>query len=119
MGALCASHFEDEKRLNPRLPSTSDMKQRWTKTEDGSPRWARRSVQPWGCPPLHAESAGPAASFPNKPVRLIIPFAAGGGTDIVGRVVAMKPQEAWGQPFVVDNMAGDNALIHEAGIKGE
>jgi len=50
-------------------------------------------------------------AFPNKPMKLIIPFAPGGGTDIVGRTVALKLQEAWGFPVIADNQAGASGLI--------
>jgi len=47
-----------------------------------------------------------ANDFPNKPVKIIVPYAAGGGTDIVARIVAQKLQEKWGPPVVVENRAG-------------
>ena len=47
-----------------------------------------------------------AQSYPGKSVRVIVPFAAGGATDIVARVVAQKLGETWGQQVVVDNRAG-------------
>src|SRR4051812_6397061 len=47
-----------------------------------------------------------AAPWPNKPVRLVIPFPAGGSTDIVGRLVADKLSQSLNQPFVIDNRAG-------------
>ena len=62
-------------------------------------------------PPLWAQPRDAAVAYPSKTVRVIIPFAPGGGTDIVGRVVAAKLQEAWGQAFVVDNRAGGNGTI--------
>ncbi len=46
------------------------------------------------------------SAYPNKTLRLIVPFAAGGGADIVGRVVAQKLTEAFGQQVMVDNRAG-------------
>lgn len=52
-----------------------------------------------------------AQSYPAKPVRMIVPFAAGGGTDIVARTMAPKLTEAFGQSFVVENRAGANANI--------
>jgi tripartite-type tricarboxylate transporter receptor subunit TctC len=47
-----------------------------------------------------------AQAYPNKPVRLIIPFAAGGTTDLMGRILAQKLGDSLGQRFVVENRAG-------------
>ena len=52
-----------------------------------------------------------AQSYPGKSVRVIVPFAAGGATDIVARVVAQKLGETWGQQVVVDNRAGAGGTI--------
>ena len=53
----------------------------------------------------------PAASFPNRPVRIIVPFPAGGPSDIVARVIGQKMSEDWGQPVVVENRPGANTII--------
>jgi tripartite-type tricarboxylate transporter receptor subunit TctC len=47
-----------------------------------------------------------AQAFPTKPVRMIVPWAPGGTTDILGRVIALKLGEKWGQPVVVENRGG-------------
>jgi len=50
-------------------------------------------------------SAG-AQTYPDRPVRIIVPFAAGGGSDVVGRAIAQKLSEKLGQSFVVENRTG-------------
>ncbi|MBX3662741.1 MAG: tripartite tricarboxylate transporter substrate binding protein [Burkholderiales bacterium] len=60
---------------------------------------------------LLASTTAVAQDFPNKPVRIIVPFSAGGATDIVTRVVSQKLTETWGQSIVVDNRAGAGGNI--------
>ena len=57
-----------------------------------------------GCTP--ALAADPPAGYPNKSIRLIVPFPAGGGTDIVARAISVKLTEAWGQQIIIDNRGG-------------
>ncbi|NDZ11981.1 tripartite tricarboxylate transporter substrate binding protein [Variovorax sp. WS11] len=52
-----------------------------------------------------------AQDFPKGPVKIIIPFAPGGPTDTVGRLIAMKLQEIWGQPVIVDYKPGAGTAI--------
>jgi tripartite-type tricarboxylate transporter receptor subunit TctC len=56
-------------------------------------------------------SAAAAQNFPNKPVRLVVAFTPGSSTDIIGRAVAAKLQEVWGQPVVVENRAGAGGTV--------
>ena len=58
---------------------------------------------------LHGVCA--AQTYPARPVRLIVPFAAGGGTDLVGRTIAQKLTETIGQPFIVENRGGAGGVI--------
>ena len=52
-----------------------------------------------------------AQSFPNKPVRLVIPFAPGGSTDANARIIQDKLSTLWGQPVVIDTKPGANTII--------
>jgi len=55
-----------------------------------------------------------ADGYPNKPVRLIVPFAAGGPTDITGRVIGDALTRKWGQPVVIENRAGAGGTLGAA-----
>ncbi|MFC4274418.1 tripartite tricarboxylate transporter substrate-binding protein [Achromobacter aloeverae] len=60
-------------------------------------------------------AAAPAAAFhPTRPVTLVVPYGAGGGTDVVGRLFAQKLGAMWRQPVVVENRAGANGAIGAA-----
>src|SRR5437870_6021684 len=56
-------------------------------------------------------AAAPAQDYPARPVRLVVPYAAGGNADIFGRTLAQKLGDALKQPFVVENRAGANGGI--------
>lgn len=58
-----------------------------------------------------ANAVSIAQVYPGKPVRLIVPFAPGGGVDITTRVIAQKLSEMWGQQAIVDNRPGAGGII--------
>ena len=62
--------------------------------------------------PAHAQS------YPSKPIRIVVPFTPGGGSDIVTRVIGPKLVDAWGQQVVVDNRAGAGGTIGAAIVSG-
>ncbi len=52
-----------------------------------------------------------AQNFPNKPIKIVVPFVPGGGSDSVARVIAKGMTEQLGQPVVVENRGGANTII--------
>ena len=58
-----------------------------------------------------ASPAGAADEYPARPVRIVVPFAPGGGTDIVGRILAQRLSERLGQGFIVDNRPAGSGII--------
>lgn len=59
--------------------------------------------------PVAAQSA--ADKYPDKPIKIIVPYPPGGSTDTLGRAIAQKLQEKWGQPVLVENKPGASTLI--------
>jgi tripartite-type tricarboxylate transporter receptor subunit TctC len=55
--------------------------------------------------------AAHAADYPEKPIRIIVPFTPGGSTDILARMIGQKLQEAWGQQVIADNRPGANGVV--------
>ena len=69
---------------------------------------------------LAGSAFGQADNFPTKPIRLIVPYAAGGGTDLVMRAIAPGMSEALGQPIVVENRPGAGTITAtEAAVRAE
>ena len=60
---------------------------------------------------LLCSSTALAQAWPDRPIKAVVPFAAGSATDTIGRAFAMKMQEALGQPIVIDNKPGVNGML--------
>jgi cytochrome d ubiquinol oxidase subunit I len=58
-----------------------------------------------------AQSSSDAESYPSKPIRMLVGFSPGGGSDIIARILGQKMSEAWNQQVVVDNRAGAGGLL--------
>jgi tripartite-type tricarboxylate transporter receptor subunit TctC len=65
------------------------------------------------CNSAWAQGAGKGAArgFPDRPIRMLVPFAPGGNTDILARAVSSKLDQSWGKPVVVDNRPGGSGII--------
>src|SRR5258706_10817007 len=61
--------------------------------------------------PAAAALAQTAASYPNRPITLVVPYTPGSGIDILARVIAPKLNRKWGEPVVVDNKPGASGII--------
>ncbi len=61
-------------------------------------------------PAAHAETPS-SGTWPSRPIRLVVGYAAGGATDVIARIVAVKLGERLGQPMMVDNRAGANSNV--------
>lgn len=60
---------------------------------------------------LLAVPAVAQSTYPNRPIRVIVPFPPGGGSDMVARIVSTRLAESWKQPVTVDNRPGGNTII--------
>jgi tripartite-type tricarboxylate transporter receptor subunit TctC len=67
----------------------------------------------WGAPPALA------ADYPDRPVKLVVPYAAGGGPDVLTRVMAAKMSDTLGQRIVIDNRVGGGGMLAATSVAGE
>jgi tripartite-type tricarboxylate transporter receptor subunit TctC len=68
-------------------------------------------AMPPALPSAAEETADAGKAFPSRPIRIIVPFPAGGPTDILARVIGQRMSEDWGQPVVIENRPGANTAI--------
>jgi tripartite-type tricarboxylate transporter receptor subunit TctC len=78
---------------------------KWSSALLGGLAWAAAAV----LAPASAQDT--AATYPNRPIRVVVPFAAGGGNDIFARLVGQKASELLGQPVIVENKPGAGGRI--------
>lgn len=76
----------------------------------------KKTMKPWLAAWLLLTAAGAVAAYPEKPVKVIVPYAAGGGADTASRLISQKLSGYWGQQFVVENRPGGNAVIGTSAI---
>src|SRR5205085_904318 len=95
------------RRCAPNTRSTQD----WSSSP--VPSWIKRRLlllcAAAAAMPVLAQD--PAAAYPKRPVRVVIGYAAGGGSDIVPRLVLERVAAKWGQPFLVENRPGASGHI--------
>ena len=75
------------------------------------PLWLGAMLTPLLASQAWAQKPAAEEPYPNRPVRLIVTFAAGGGGDILARLFAQKLTDRWGQQVLVDNRAGAGGVI--------
>jgi tripartite-type tricarboxylate transporter receptor subunit TctC len=66
---------------------------------------------------IAAAQTDPTASYPSRTVRIVVGFAAGGGNDIIARIVAQKLQEDFGHPFIIENKVGGGGSVAAIAVK--
>jgi tripartite-type tricarboxylate transporter receptor subunit TctC len=67
-------------------------------------------------PELARAQAGSADAFPSRPVKIVVPFPAGGPVDLMTRTLGQKLSEEWKQPVVIENRAGGNSTVGASSV---
>jgi tripartite-type tricarboxylate transporter receptor subunit TctC len=70
-----------------------------------------------GSSPIASAQTDPAASYPSRTIRIVVGFAAGGGNDIIARIVAQKMQEDFGQPVIIENRVGGGGSVAALAVR--
>src|SRR5262245_40915981 len=66
--------------------------------------------------PAGAQGGQGGQAWPNRPVTMVVPFAAGGGTDVLGRIIGRRLSELLGQQVIVENVAGAGGMVGSARV---
>ncbi|SDM32202.1 Tripartite-type tricarboxylate transporter, receptor component TctC [Oryzisolibacter propanilivorax] len=83
----------------------------------GFAKWMAGAALAWvAAGGLHAQTAGAEAGWPRRPITMVIPAGAGGGTDVVGRVLAEELGKRLGQAVVVDNKTGASGMLGTSAV---
>ena len=81
-------------------------------------RWIDKALLVMACAPALATAQAMAQEFPNRPVKLVLPFATGGSTDAIARMVGQQMAQSLGQPVVVENRPGAAGAIASQQVAG-
>ena len=65
---------------------------------------------------LRRRGATAAESWPTRPLTMVVPFAAGGGTDVMGRIVGRRLSEVLGQQVIIENVGGAGGMVGSARV---
>jgi tripartite-type tricarboxylate transporter receptor subunit TctC len=76
----------------------------------------RRQIISLAAAAMSLPALAQTSSFPQKPVRIVVPYTTGGSNDVIARLLAQQLQEAWGQPVVVENKPGAAGNIGSSDI---
>ncbi|RZS81306.1 Bug family tripartite tricarboxylate transporter substrate binding protein [Pigmentiphaga kullae] len=73
------------------------------------PAWTACAIAAWAA--ISSSAQADEGTFPNRPVRIVVPYSAGGTADVLPRILGEKLSAAWGQPVIIDNRPGAGGNI--------